>query len=115
MSQQWANLFAKASRNTEQWRGEHKKATLTEIENTVDKELARVRAPMIQDLAMASQITDLTKMRPEERPRCAICGEPLVANGQQERTLMTDYEQPVKLTRSKGYCPKCQESFSPSR
>lgn len=115
MSKQWDDLFEKANHSMEQWRGEHKKATLTEIENTVDKELARVRAKMIQDLALTSETADLTKVPPESRPLCPICGEPLTANGQQERTLMTDHEQPVILTRSKGYCSQCNESFSPSR
>ena len=115
MSKGWDKLFEEASHSMEQWRGKHKKATLTEIENTVDKELARVRAQMIQDLALASETADLTKVPSEERPQCPVCGEALTANGQQERTLMTDHEQPVKLKRSKGYCPQCDESFSPSR
>lgn len=115
MSKRWEKLFEEASQSMEQWRGKHKKATLTEIENTVDKELARVRAQMIQDLALASETADLTKIPSDERPQCPICGEPLTANGQQERTLITDHEQPVKLKRSKGYCAACGESFSPSR
>ena len=56
---QWDALFQRASQEVEQWRGTHKKATLTEIENTVDAELARLRAQMIEDLALASEVADL--------------------------------------------------------
>ena len=50
----WDGLYKAASREVLRWRKKHKRATLTEIEDTVDAELARMRAQMIQDLAMAS-------------------------------------------------------------
>jgi hypothetical protein len=110
----WDELFEEASRQVEQWRREHKRATLTEIEDTIDSELARMRAQMIQDLAMASDTADLRSVAEGERPKCPHCGRPLVADGRQKRTLTTDHEQGVELKRSKGYCRHCKLSFFPS-
>ena len=110
----WDDLYEEASREVLRWRSKHKRATLTEIEETVDSELAKMRAQMIQDLAMASETADIGKLAQEERPLCPHCGRPLVANGKQKRVLATDYEQGVTLQRSKGYCQHCKLSFFPS-
>jgi len=109
----WDELYEEASREVQRWRRKHKKATLTEIEDTVDNELARMRAQMIQDLALASETADLQSMAKEDRPKCPQCGRPLVANGRQKRELTTDHEQGVELKRSKGYCRQCKLSFFP--
>lgn len=110
----WDELYQEASREVVRWRRKHKKATLTEIEETVDAELARMRAQMVQDLALSSETADIGALPQEERPKCPQCGRPLVANGQQSRELTTDHEQGVKLRRSKGYCRHCKLSFFPS-
>lgn len=110
----WDELYEEASREVVRWRRKHKKATLTEIEDTVDRELARMRAQMVQDLALASETAELRSMAQGERPKCPQCGRPLVANGRQKRELTTDHEQRVKLERSKGYCRHCELSFFPS-
>ena len=110
----WDELYEEASREVLRWRRKHKRATLTEIEDTVDSEFARMRAQMIQDLALASETADLRSIPKEERPKCPNCGQPLAANGRQSRELITDHEQGVKLERSKGYCQQCKLSFSPS-
>ena len=89
----WDELYEEASREVMRWRKKHKRATLTEIEDTVDAELARMRAQMIQDLAMASETAELRSLAKEERPPCPQCGRPLVANGQQRRELVTDHER----------------------
>jgi hypothetical protein len=116
MSEQkkWDELFEEASGGVLSWRRKHKKATLSEIESTVDDELARMRAQMIQDLALASEVADIRSMAKEERPKCPQCGRSLVANGRQKRELTTDHEEGVILKRSKGYCRHCKLSFFPS-
>ena len=111
----WDDLYEEASREVMRWRRRHKKATMTEIEDTVDAELAKMRAQMIQDLAMESETADLRSLPKEERPKCPQCGRPLAANGRQRRELVTDHEQGVELERSKGYCRHCKQSFFPSR
>jgi hypothetical protein len=87
---------------------------LTEIENTIDAELAKMRAQMIEDLALASEVADLKDVPVEERPQCRACGAPLSANGKQKRQLVTEHEQTVNLSRSQGVCPQCgMNSFPP--
>lgn len=112
---QWDALFQQASQEVQQWRQAHRKASLSDIENTVDAELATMRAQMIEDLAMASELADLNELQPERRPHCPRCGKPLSANGKQKRQLVTEHEQAVNLTRSKGVCPQCGLSSFPPR
>ena len=111
----WDELYEEASQEVLRWRRKHKKATLTEIEDTVDAEFARMRAQMIQDLALASELANLNEIRIDERPKCPECGEPLSANGKQKRQLVTEHEEGINLTRSKGVCPQCGMSFFPPR
>lgn len=110
----WNELYEEASQAMRRWRREHKRATLTEIEETVDEELARIRAQMIQDLAMSSEAAEIRSLPKEDRPKCPQCGRPAMANGRQKRQLATDHEQVVELNRSKAYCRHCKLSFFPS-
>lgn len=112
---QWDTLFQQASHDIQQWRKAHKKASLTDIENTVDAELAQMRAQMIEDLALASELANLNELPTERRPLCPACGKPLSANGKQKRQLVTEHEQTVNLTRSKGVCSQCGLSSFPPR
>lgn len=114
-SKTWDDLFEEASEEVRRWRQKHKKATLTEIEDTVDSELAKMRAQMIQDLALASELANLNDVPIEERPKCPRCGEPLSANGKQKRQLVTEHEEAINLSRSKGVCPQCGASSFPPR
>lgn len=111
----WTDSFQGASEEVSKWRESHRRASLTDIENTVDGQLSRVRAEMIQELALESELTDFKKLGPEERPKCPVCGGPLAANGKQKRQLTTTYEQKVELERSKGYCRECGVSYFPPR
>jgi uncharacterized protein with PIN domain len=110
---QWDALYQQASDEIRQWRQENKKATLTEIENTVDAELAKMRAQMIEDLALASEVANLKDVPLKERPQCPECSAPLSANGKQKRQLVTEHEQAVNLSRSQGVCPQCGANYFP--
>ena len=110
---EWVRKFRQASSEISDWRGQHPRASLTEIENTVDDELAKLRAEMIQELALESALTDIKRLATEERPKCPKCGRPLAAHGKQKRRITTTYEQSVELERSKGYCSHCRVSYFP--
>ena len=110
----WHDLFEEASQDMESWRQHHKKATFSEIEDTVDSKLAILRAKMIEDLAMASEMADLRSMGREERPKCLRCGQPVLAKGRQKRELTTDHEQGIELKRREAYSRQCKLSFLPS-
>jgi tRNA(Ile2) C34 agmatinyltransferase TiaS len=112
-SRKWDSLFQQASDQISSWRRKHPKASFTEIENTVDEKLAKVRATMVQELALESELTDFKQLPREKRPRCPSCGRPLASNGKQKRKLVTTYEQEVELERSKGHCRHCRVSYFP--
>ena len=94
-----------------QWRKEHPHATWAEIEAAVDEQINQLRAQLIQDLVQPGE--DWSKLSQEERPRCATCGQPLWARGEQTRYIQTTGGEAVKLTRTYGTCPTCGVGFSP--
>jgi ribosomal protein S27AE len=103
----WTELVA--------WRASHPKATLTEIEAELDRQLNQVRARMLGDLALASATAELGADG-AERPRCERCGAALQAQGQEERGVVTQGGVEVRLARSYATCPRCGDrSFPPGR
>ena len=96
-----------------QWRKEHAKATGVEIEAEVDERINQLRAQMLQDLVQMGESEDWSEMPQEERPRCATCGKPLWARGEQTRWIQTTGGQAVKLRRTYGTCPACGVGFFP--
>ena len=109
----WQASFREASDEVSQWRKKHPKATFSEIENSVDGGLAKIRADMIQDLIKESELQDFKTLPEEQRPKCPVCGKTLASNGRQSRELVTTHEQVVEVERSKGYCKTCRASFFP--
>jgi hypothetical protein len=98
-----------------EWRLQHPDATLTEIEAALDQRWYRVRARMLEDLALRSKAANWQATRAAEPPNCPDCGRPLVRRGQQPRTLKTHGGQDITLTRSYGYCPTCKKGHFPPR
>jgi hypothetical protein len=98
-----------------EWRLQHPQATLTEIEAALDERWYRVRARMLQDLALRSRVANWQASSAAEHPTCPDCGRALVRRGQHPRTLKTHGGQDVTLTRSYGYCPSCKTGHFPPR
>ena len=96
-----------------QWRKEHPKATWAEIEAAVDAPMNQVRAQLIQDVVQLGETEPWSQHPEEERPKCATCGKPLWARGEQSRFLQTTGGEAVKLTRMYGTCPTCGVGFFP--
>jgi ribosomal protein S27AE len=109
----WRELSEDVITGMAEWRGQHPRATLREIETALDERLARVRARMLQDTALASAATDVSQLPEEERPRCPECGHTLEARGPEERTVRTTYDRPVTLRRSYASCPACGAGLFP--
>ncbi len=65
-----------------EWRLQHSRATLSEMETALDERLARQRARMLEDMALASEVADLSKCRGGRDPlaRIAVHGWGLVVN-----------------------------------
>jgi DICT domain-containing protein len=97
------------------WRTAHPQATFQEIEAEVEARLARLRAHLLQETALASPATDWSSAPPAEQPRCPTCQTPLEPRGLHPRTLRSQHDQPVTLTRQYGTCPTCGGGFFPPR
>jgi hypothetical protein len=96
-----------------QWRKEHPKATWAEIEAAVDALMDQMRAQLVQDVVQLGESEPWSQQPEEERPKCATCGKPLWARGEQSRFLQTTGGEIIELTRMYGTCPTCGVGFFP--
>jgi YgiT-type zinc finger domain-containing protein len=110
---QWHELAEEVLTGMKEWRLQHPRATLGEIEQALDERLGKVRARILQDLALASAAADLRTAQEQERPACPRCGAKLESKGQKVRHLVTYHDQEMTLERSYGVCPNCGEGFFP--
>lgn len=97
-----------------EWRLQHPKATLREIEQAVEERLGQLRAQMVQDTASSSSSRQWNR-QPQERPRCPECGTELVSRGKHTRRLEARGGHQIALERSYGSCPTCGGGFFPPR
>lgn len=97
-----------------EWRMQHPRATLREIEGALDERLAKMRARMLADAALASAAADIASGEEGERPVCPECGWEVEARGKQVRRLTSQSNQVLRLERSYAVCPQCEAGFFPS-
>jgi ribosomal protein S27AE len=109
----WHELAEEVMTGMKEWRVQHPKATLSEIEQALDARLGKARARMLQDLALASAAVDIQASQEQDRPRCPKCGSRLESRGQHRRELITQHDQSLRLERSYGVCPTCGAGFFP--
>jgi YgiT-type zinc finger domain-containing protein len=109
----WHDLAEEAWAGLAEWRQQHPRATLREIEQAVDERLASLRARMVQDAALASASTDPPANG--DRPRCPECGGPMHLEGARTRRLRTTHERAITLTRTYARCPACGAGVFPPR
>jgi ribosomal protein S27AE len=110
----WQPLSQDVIRAVRDWRRQHPCATFQEIETALDEQLARLRSQMLQDTALTSPSANLPMMNETERPRCPHCGSLLTAQGSAARTLVTEHDQTIELSRNYATCPQCGAGlFSP--
>ncbi len=111
--QRWQQEAAAILSGFKEWRLQHPRATLSEIEAALDERLARLRARLLEEAALASAATDLRALPAEERPRCPACGQPMQLRGPEARHLTTTYEHALTLRRHYAVCPACDEALFP--
>jgi hypothetical protein len=111
----WEALSHEILSGIREWRQQHPKATLREIELALDERLAPLRASMLQDVAVHSLAADGNAPADAERPLCAVCGTPLVLRGKRTRQLKTFGGQQLRLERSYAICPTCKKGLFPPR
>jgi hypothetical protein len=113
--QDWEALSQDVLTGMREWRLQHPKATLREIECALDEHFAGLRARMLQDVALQSVAADWKEVVASERPICAECGTPLILRGRRSRQLKTVGGQDIMLQRSYGRCPTCKKGLFPPR
>ena len=113
MAAGWHGLAEEALTGMAEWRAQHPRATLREIEVAIDEHLAEVRARMLEDAALASAAADLRALPAEQRPVCPDCGHRLAARGSAARRLLTRHDRPIRLTRTRAVCPQCGTALFP--
>lgn len=72
MEARWRQLSEDVLVGMQEWRQAHPKATFREIETALDEKLVKVRARMLEDVALGSQAADLVASK--ERVTCPQCG-----------------------------------------
>lgn len=90
-----------------QWRQANPKATLTEIEEAVEAELAQVRRQLVQEMVREEAVEQT------EAPECPGCGQAMVKNGRRKRKLHTKEGQTVQLERQQWRCLNCGATLFP--
>jgi YgiT-type zinc finger domain-containing protein len=109
----WAALSEEVLTGMRDWRVQHPQATLREIEDELDGRLARLRARMLEDLALQSRAATWPAGPPAQRPTCPQCGAALAPRGTHPRRLKTHGGQELTLPRTYGVCPQCGQGHFP--
>jgi len=113
--QAWHRMTAEIMTGMREWRVAHPKATLREMETELDHRWVRVRARMLEDMALTSVAADWTASPPDQQPSCPDCGQPLHLRGTDLRTLQTHGGQDIILERQYGSCSACGAGLFPPR
>jgi hypothetical protein len=92
---------------------QHPTATFSQIEAALDERLGHLRARMLEEVAMASEVATFSQESATARPQCPSCGAALHCRGQSTRHLQTHAGQDVVPTRSYGTCPACGVGLFP--
>lgn len=109
---EWRELSEEILSGMREWRLQHARATLTEIEAAIDERLWQLRARMLEDVAMASSAV---RGEGSEAAMCPDCGQPLrMQKTRRPRRLQTQGGREIVLERSYGVCAACGAGFFPS-
>lgn len=115
---QWRQLSEEVFRGMQDWRAQHPRATLQEIERELDRRLAENRAQLLAHLAEQSPAAAWSGQpagteQAAESPRCPQCGTPLEGRGRKTRRLKTQGGRELALEREYGVCPHCGQGLFP--
>jgi hypothetical protein len=111
----WQKLSQDLLTSIKQWRLNHPKATLSQMEQALDEQLGNLRARMLEDLALSSDAADLTHTPCDQPILCPQCGSQIVSRGKKRRSLKTHHGHSLELDRSYAVCPTCEVGFFPPR
>jgi YgiT-type zinc finger domain-containing protein len=87
------------------WRRAHPKATMYEIEEELDAQIAVMRAQLLAETAVAG--ASGAESAAEAAAVCPVCQGKMVKEGKRKRKLKTTGDQEVVLERVYMRCPQC--------
>ena len=105
----WHDKFEEVEGRIRAWRRKKPRATLTEIEEAVEEELAALRRQLVEDLADEAE----RKEKEEVEYHCPACQAPMQRNGKKKRRLRSKEDQVIELNREQMRCPKCGMTLFP--
>lgn len=109
----WDALAAEVLVGIKDWRTQHPRATFTEIEEQLDRELSRLRSRLLEDVALASAATGAAGTGELPTAPCPTCGGRLAARGQATRAVTVTHNQTVTLSRQHLVCVSCGAGVFP--
>jgi NADH pyrophosphatase NudC (nudix superfamily) len=108
--QDWEALGDEILSGMKEWRLQHPRATLREMEAALDERLGALRARMLQDMAMASAAAE----QKEGVQLCPECGQEMKPKGgSPKRELLTRAKRQIELERQRWECPACGAAIFP--
>lgn len=113
---EWATLCAEVLSGMADWRAQHPRPTLTEIERELDARWARLRVRMLERVAHQSAATtwrQAVQNGEDGAPTCPQCAQRLEPQGRRTRRLRTVGGQELQLQREYGVCPACGQGLFP--
>ena len=106
----WQKLVDELLNGMTEWRRQHPKATMAEIERETTKRTATLQARMIEELA---QVSDARDWVAGEAPLCPECGAKMQKRGKTKRHLQVQGGEEVMLERAYAVCPQCGAEIFP--
>lgn len=99
--------YDEAEEKIQQWKKANPKSTLTEIEEAIDGELAKLRRKMIEE------ITQERAEEAEKEMTCPHCEGKMVKNGKKKRELRSKGGEKISLNRWQMRCLRCGMTLFP--
>jgi transposase-like protein len=90
-----------------QWQQANPQATLTDIEEAVEAELAQLRKRLVEEMVREKEGAT------QEAPDCPQCGQVMVKNGRRKRKLKGKEGQTLELDRQQWRCLSCGATLFP--
>jgi len=90
-----------------QWQQANPHATLTEMEEAVEAELAQLRKQLVEEMMREKEAAS------QAVPDCPQCGQKMVKNGRRQRELKGKEGQTLELARQQWRCLSCEATLFP--
>ena len=95
------------TRKMSQWQKANPHATLTDMEEAVEAELAKLRKQLVEEMVREKEVAS------QEAPDCPQCGQEMVKNGRRQRELKGKEGQTLQLDRQQWRCLSCEATLFP--